>query len=189
MDKQISKKITNLLLRGRYKQLLVLLFLLVIGGLFQVFLEYNLNKDTQVDLINEGFVKVERVVDGDTFTYDWNGEKRTVRLLGVDTPETVDPRKEVQCFGAEASQISKNLMEGREVRLETDPIANERDKYNREIRYVYLADGRMINRYLVANGYAFATPEYQFSLKQEFVNLEKEANISGKGLWNKSVCN
>jgi hypothetical protein len=99
MDKQISKKITNLLLRGRYKQLLVLLFLLVICGLFQVFLEYNLNKDTQVDLINEGFVKVERVVDGDTFIYDWNGEKRTVRLLGVDTPETVDPRKEVLILG------------------------------------------------------------------------------------------
>lgn len=184
----MSRKIINLLLRGRYKQLLILLLLLIIGVFFQVFAVDNLSKD-QPKLINKGLVNVERVIDGDTFIYNLNGQKKTVRLLGVDAPETVDPRKQVECFGMEASKISKSLLEGKEVKLEVDSSANNTDKYNRELRYVYLPDGVMLNRYLVGNGYAFATPQYEFVLKQEFVNLEKEAKINSKGLWNNSLCN
>lgn len=136
----------------------------------------------------EGPYQVKRVVDGDTFVYLDGEKEKTVRLLGVDTPETKDPRKPVQCFGIEASNEAKKLLDGNTVKLVTDKIGDSMDKYGRELRYVYLPDGTMLNEHLVANGFAFATPEYSFSRKEHFVNLENEARIGGKGLWNTDLC-
>lgn len=189
MDKKTTQQITSLLFKGQYKKVLIILFFLTLLGLVQLMFDTGLSSNSQANLINKGLAKVVKVIDGDTFVYSQNDEEKTVRLLGIDTPETVDPRKPVQCFGKEASNQLHSLLDGQEVRLEADPTANEHDRYAREMRYVYLTDGLMVNRHMVANGYAHSTPDYQFTYRDEFVNLEKEASINQKGLWNPAVCN
>jgi len=131
---------------------------------------------------------VTKVVDGDTFHYEENGQKNTVRMMGIDTPETVDPRKLVQCFGKEASMETKRLLEGKTVVLKKDSLESGLDKYGRQLLYVYLTDGTFVNEHLVAEGFAHATPQYKFDQKENFVDLENRARIAGKGLWNSTVC-
>lgn len=127
-------------------------------------------------------VKVTRVVDGDTIEIE-GGQK--VRYIGIDTPETVDPRKEVQCFGKEASAKNKQLVEGKEVSLEKD--VSETDKYGRLLRYVYL--GKIfVNDYLVREGYAHASsypPDVKY--QDQFLQAEREAREAKRGLWG-NVC-
>ena len=126
---------------------------------------------------------VTRVVDGDTLVLD-GGER--VRLIGVDTPETVHPRKPVQCFGTDASKFTKRLAQGQTVRLEFDQ-ANahvlHRDKYQRTLAYVYLSDGRLINREIILQGYGHAYTHYPFRYLEKFRAAEREARRNGRGLW------
>jgi micrococcal nuclease len=127
---------------------------------------------------------VERVVDGDTLVVA--GGHR-VRLIGVDTPETKDPRKPVQCFGQEASAyVSSLLREGEGVRLVGD--VEERDVYGRTLAYVYrLADGLFVNAALVREGYAQAlTIPPNVAHTDELVALARDARERGRGLW--SAC-
>jgi micrococcal nuclease len=96
-----------------------------------------------------GLYSVTKVVDGDTITVDLDGKATTLRLIGINTPETVDPRKPVECFGKEASDKAKTLFSGKQVRLEADPTQGELDKYQRLLRYVFLPDGTNIAKYLL----------------------------------------
>lgn len=124
-------------------------------------------------------VKVSRVIDGDTIEIE-GGER--VRYIGMDTPETVDPRKPVQCFGVEASKKNKELVEGKMVRLEKD-ITN-RDKYNRLLRYVWLGD-TLVNLELVKQGFAHSysyPPDVKY--QEQIVAAEKQAREAKLGLWN-----
>lgn len=123
--------------------------------------------------------KVTRVIDGDTIEIE-GGER--VRYIGIDTPETVDPRKPVQCFGIEASKKNKELVEGKIVRLEKD--ITDRDKYNRLLRYVYV-DDVFINLELVKQGFAYSY-SYPPDIKHqdEFLKAQQEAEKSKQGLWN-----
>lgn len=136
------------------------------------------------------FYLVVRVVDGDTIQVDINGTKETVRLIGVDTPEVVDPRKPVQCFGRQASEFTKQNLTGKKVRLESDPTQSDRDKYHRLLRYVYLEDGTLFNKLLIEQGFAheytYQSNPYKFQL--EFKNAEKEARENKKGLWADNAC-
>jgi len=128
-------------------------------------------------------VKVKKVVDGDTFTLE-NGQ--AIRMIGMDTPETVHPSKPVQCFGREASQKTKELLEGKVVKLEKD--ISETDRYNRLLRYVYVGD-LFVNEYLVSEGYAKSSsypPDIKY--QDKFAESEKIAREQNKGLWNKEVC-
>lgn len=128
-----------------------------------------------------GGVLVTRVVDGDTIELE-SGER--VRYIGVDTPETVDPRKVVQCFGKEASKKNAELVLNQRVRLEKD--ASDKDKYGRLLRYVYVGDTFM-NDYLVREGFAKASsypPDVKF--QDQFRSAEQEARQANRGLW--SAC-
>lgn len=132
--------------------------------------------------------KVSQVIDGDTIQLE---DGRRVRYIGIDAPETVDlpagrqgPRKEVQCFGQEAARKNKELVEGREVRLEKD--ISETDKYDRLLRYVYL-DRVFVNDYLVRQGYAYAAtfpPDVKY--QEQFLEAQTEARENNRGLW--STC-
>ncbi len=122
---------------------------------------------------------VARVVDGDTLEMD-NGD--IIRLLGVDTPETKHTQKGVEYFGPEASALVRKLALSNTVTLKYDKN-DQKGKYGRLLAYVYLPDGRMLNALLIAGGYGFATPEYSFSQKEAFVELEAEARAQGLGLW------
>lgn len=128
-------------------------------------------------------VAVTKVIDGDTFEIT-GGLK--VRMLGIDTPETKDPRRSVGCFGKEASNKTKQLLEGKVVILQKD--ISEKDKYNRLLRYVYLPleDGKwlFVNDYLVREGYANVLtfpPDVKFA--EQLRKAEKEAREGKRGLW------
>lgn len=121
---------------------------------------------------------VTRVVDGDTLDASDVGR---IRLIGVDTPETVDPRRPVQHFGKEASAFLKRLIEGKRVRLEYDQ--QRKDAYNRTLAYVYLPDGTFVNAEIVRQGYGFAYTQFPFKYLDEFRRLEREAREAGRGLW------
>jgi micrococcal nuclease len=126
----------------------------------------------------DSLVKVTRVLDGDTVELE-TGQK--VRYIGINTPETVDSRKTVQCFGKEASSKNKELVEGKKVRLEKD--VSETDKYGRLLRYVYVGD-IFVNDYLVREGYAYATsypPDVKY--QDQFKKASEEAQKENKGLW------
>ncbi|MGA2631212.1 MAG: thermonuclease family protein [Terriglobia bacterium] len=119
-----------------------------------------------------------RVIDGDTIQLD-GGER--VRLIGVDTPETVDPRRPVQYFGKEASAFTRRLAEGRTVRLE---FGDETfDRYHRTLAYVYLPDGTFLNAEIIRQGYGFAYTRFPFRYQEEFVRLERQAREERRGLW------
>lgn len=124
---------------------------------------------------------VTRVIDGDTIEIE-GGQK--VRYIGIDTPETVDPRKPVQCFGKEASAKNKELVEGKKVRLEKD--ITDMDKYGRLLRYVYVGD-TFINLELVKQGYASSysyPPDIKF--QNVFLQAQQEAQAKDLGFW--SAC-
>jgi micrococcal nuclease len=129
-------------------------------------------------------VNVVHVVDGDTIEVLDGGRRETVRMLGVDTPETVDPRKPVQCYGPEASAYTKRRLEGRWVRLEPD--VERRDRYGRLLAYV-MVDGRRFNDELIAEGYARLLVIAPNGLHARTM-LQKElaAKRAGRGLW--SAC-
>lgn len=130
--------------------------------------------------------KVITIEDGDTITVDMNGKKEKVRFIGVDTPETKDPRKAVQCFGKSASEYTKQKIGNNTVRLESDELNTNRDRYKRLLRYVYLPDGTLLNATIIKDGYGFAYTSFPFSKKEEFKQLETEAREQKRGLW--STC-
>jgi micrococcal nuclease len=128
-------------------------------------------------------VDVQRVVDGDTLV----AADERVRLIGVDTPESADPRRPVQCFGREASTyLSKLLPQGTPVRLVAD--VEQRDRYDRLLAYVYrLSDGMFVNAELVRSGYAqVLTVPPNVAHADRFVTLAAEARRVGRSLW--SAC-
>jgi micrococcal nuclease len=124
---------------------------------------------------------VTRVVDGDTIEVRLDGRAEEVRLIGVDTPETVKPGTPVQCFGPRASHFTKRRLNGRLVRLVFG--VERRDVYGRLLAYVYLG-GRFFNPILVRRGLARSLtipPNDRFAPR--FRRLERAAGRAGRGLW------
>lgn len=140
-------------------------------------------KQTAVEL-QPGQYQVVRFEDGDTITVDMNGTHERVRFIGVDTPETQDPRYPVQCFGRAASTFTKNFIGASPVRLEADPLNTNRDRYNRLLRYVYTADGRLVNAEIIKQGYGFAYLSFPFTKSDEFASYQAAARAENRGLWN-----
>ncbi len=131
-----------------------------------------------------GTYRVVEVYDGDTVVVDMQGAREEIRFIGVDTPETKDPRKPVQCFGPEASIYThKTLQPGTRVRLVADPTNSNRDRYGRLLRYIYLQDGTLYNESLIKQGYGRAYTGFLFEKVEQFNATEAVAKASGKGLW------
>jgi micrococcal nuclease len=127
--------------------------------------------------------KVVRVVDGDTVEVRIGDVTRTVRYIGVDTPETVKPNEPVQCFGKQASSFNNSLVAGRRVRLEYGP--ERRDRYGRLLAYVYvLGRNRSVNAEIVALGYGrvLAIAPNTAHLRP-YLRLERQARSRQLGLW------
>lgn len=133
---------------------------------------------------------VIKVIDGDTIDVMIDGNIERLRLIGIDTPEIVDPRKPVQCFGTEASSKAKSLLSGAKVVLEQDTSQGERDSYGRLLVYVFLQDGTNFNQHMIAEGYAHEyTYRIPYKYQSEFKAAQTEARNSQKGLWAPSTCN
>ena len=132
---------------------------------------------------------VVKVVDGDTIDVTVATSTVRVRLLGINAPESVDPRRKVECFGKEASVYLKDLLDDQEVILTADLSQDDKDKYGRLLRYVSLKDGTDINKQLVAEGFAY---EYTYDVSYQFQAVYKEAQTRAKegekGLWSKNTC-
>lgn len=170
-----------------------LLFTLVVALLWTLFVPKEISqeqpKETQnieassaAQITPSSFevTRVIRVIDGDTIEIE--GGQR-VRYIGIDTPETVDTRKEVGCFGQEASARNKELVENQDIYLEKD--VSETDRYGRLLRYIYLAtDSASINEQLVREGYALSSsypPDVKY--QEKFKTAEEAARTDKKGLW------
>lgn len=136
------------------------------------------------------YYSISSVVDGDTVKVNIAGTVTTLRLIGMDTPETVDPRKPVQCFGKEASNKAKELLIGKKVRIEKDSSQGELDKYGRTLAYIYREDGLFYNKYMIEQGYAheytYSTP---YKYQAEFKAAQKSAQTNLRGLWSPDTCN
>jgi micrococcal nuclease len=127
---------------------------------------------------------VIRVIDGDTVKIKLeNGKEETVRLLLIDTPESVHPSKPVQPFGKEASQFLKNsLPEGSQIEVELG--INERDTYGRLLAYVY-HEGEMVNKQALQKGLARVAYVFAPNTKyiDEFRNVQEQAQQQALGIW------
>lgn len=161
-------------------------FLIIIGS---ALLSFGLKQapSTREPIASPSGVLVTRVIDGDTIEIE-GGAK--VRYLGVDTPETKDPRKPVQCFGKEAISKNKELVEGKRIVLEKD--ITDRDKYDRLLRFVFLDLGSgtklFVNDFLIREGYGQVLtipPDVKYS--EQFLEAQREARGEKKGLWGRCL--
>jgi micrococcal nuclease len=133
--------------------------------------------------------KVVKVVDGDTVDVDIDGKTERIRIIGINTPETVDPRKLVECFGKEASARAKQLLDGKSVRLEADPSQGERDKYDRLLRFVFLEDGTDFGNTMIKDGYAHEyTYDSPYKYQSEYRAAQRDAESGKRGLWADNAC-
>jgi endonuclease YncB( thermonuclease family) len=134
---------------------------------------------------------VTKVTDGDTITVETQRRSTPVRLIGVDTPETVALDQPIGCFGKEASNYTKRVLAGRPVRLEIPRIGDSEDAYGRTLAYIWLdtnRDGRyehLFNEDLITLGFA-RTTTFSHEYRREFERLRKGAEARGAGLW--SAC-
>ncbi len=169
----------------RHKRLVSLVLLLITIGLSVAGQRFGWFDQPlqQIEQQNPGLYQVVRFSDGDTVVVNMNGKDESVRMIGVDTPETHKPNTPVQCYGPAASAYTKNLIGQQKVRLEADPTNQNRDRYGRLLRYVYLPDGRLVEEELIKNGYGFAYTSFPFTQKDEFIALEDQAKTQNKGLW------
>ena len=139
---------------------------------------------SRIDFSKHQPCKVARVVDGDTIVVVRNGKKTTVRLQGVDTPETKHPHKPVQAYGPEASLFLANLLQGEKVYLLPVGDKLHTGKYGRLIAYVYRApDGLFVNAEIIRQGYGYAYPKYPGRHTKKFGRIERFAKEAKKGLW------
>lgn len=133
--------------------------------------------------------EVARVVDGDTIDVRMGTSTMRIRLIGLDTPELVDPRKPVQCFAKEASAKAKELLAGQSVHLEKDASQGASDKYGRLLAYVLLQDGTNFNKLMIAEGYGHEyTYRFPYTYQAEFKAAERDAREAKRGLWSDNTC-
>jgi micrococcal nuclease len=165
----------------------------------------------QSNALQSDIVRVLKVVDGDTIVVESVSrdslqkdfqQKTTIRLIGINTPETVDPRRKVECFGKEASTKAKEMLLDKTVRLEYDDTQDAVDKYGRRLAYVFIQNESfatkqvsnsdietLFNAYMIEQGYAY---EYTYSkpykYQKEFKDAQKRAETEGRGLWSPASC-
>ncbi len=143
---------------------------------------YRLGGDDQL------YGRVTKVADGDTITVEAQGRSTPVRLIGVDTPETVAPDQPIGCLGKEASNYTKRVLADRLVRLEIPRIGDSEDAYGRTLAYIWLdanRDGRyehLFNEDLITLGLA-RTTTFSHEYRREFERLREGAEVRGAGLW------
>ena len=130
--------------------------------------------------------KVLKIVDGDTIDVLYQGKEERLRIQGINTPETKDPRYSVQCFGKEASLRAKEILESQTVTLETK---NNRGKYGRLLTYIRLSNGEDYGEKIIREGYAWHYRKYPHDRMNAYDSAEKYARENNKGLWNPNTCN
>lgn len=133
--------------------------------------------------------KVVEVVDGDTIKVKIGDKVETIRLIGLNTPETKNPRKPVECYGKEASERAKKLLNEKTVSLERDESQQNRDKYNQLPRYAWIDGKILFNLVMIAEGYAYEyTYRDPYKYQKAFKEAQEQAEKEEKGLWHPDTC-
>ena len=189
-DKYQTKLIITGMSKRRLQRLVISLIVLAASALAYYLQSHPTQRTSSAVQIagvqQPGYYKVTHVADGDTIDVSMSGQTETIRLIGVDTPESVKPNSPVQCYGHEASNFTKQHLNNATVRLEADPEGDNHDKYNRLLRYVYLQDGTLWNQKLIDEGYGFAYLSFPFSKSKDFAASQSAAESAKLGLW--SAC-
>ncbi|HEY5124183.1 MAG TPA: thermonuclease family protein [Ignavibacteria bacterium] len=181
------------MIKSTIKLIATITFLVTIGVLFYYYIYPKIQDKTKTGNRDKEYVIVSKVVDGDTFKLS-NGEK--VRLLGIDTPEYYESdkldrdaetsgldKKTIRKLGKLASDYVRNFAEGKKVYLVKEPYYDDRDKYGRLLRWVYLEDGTFINGKIISDGYAQVFEKFPVSKIDELRKLQREARENNRGLW------
>ncbi|MEO8513894.1 MAG: thermonuclease family protein [Ignavibacteria bacterium] len=168
----------------------------VLGLLVYFGWKYIVPKLDQKDSKEKIAYTVKKVNDGDTFEVFIDGKTEKVRMLGIDTPEKWDSDKferdlertgkdkeTIKKLGTLSSEFTTKLIGGKKVILQADTKGDDKDKYGRLLRYVYLEDGTFVNLKIVEEGYANAYRKFNVSKQNEFIEAEKLAREKKKGLW------
>ena len=223
MDDKVSKKRNNMAIIGGIAVIVIFcgVFYVSSGGRVATLLHstntthgdsFHPNAWKYSDLIypNTPYT-VDHVVDGDTLVVTVAGTPVTVRLIGMDTPETVDPRKPVGCYGPEASAEAKRIFghdsgddvfatssnpNGSSVYLERDHSVGDYDKYGRVLAYAALPQGvasstaTTYNEYMIRNGYAreYTYMNQSYAYQQVFRLAERQAKKQHLGVWDTKIC-
>ncbi len=146
-------------------------------------------EDRHQNITEEGMFAVVSVVDGDTVKVQMDDRRETVRIIGINALESVDPRRAVECFGTEASKRATTLLSEKMVILERDKTQADRDRYNRLLRHVRLSDGRQFGEVMIAEGYAYEyTYGTAYAYQQQYRAAQQEAQMAQRGLWAPDVC-
>lgn len=162
---------------------------IIIALMYQVYKNQSFTKDMsdsqfaeQTNIPSELYT-VERVVDGDTLKVNIDGHTITVRLIGIDTPESVHPDDNKNTVQGEiASDYVKELLACSSVQLEYD--TEKYDKYERVLAYIYLEDGTMLNALLLQEGYAKTlTVETNTKYEEYFSRLQEKTKAAEEGFW------
>lgn len=156
--------------------------------------QHQETKESQPSIETESSTRtqatVTRIIDGDTVEVYLNGEElETVRLIGIDTPETQHPSKPVQCFGEKASQKAQEELGGKRITLEYDSTQGRRGTYGRLLAYIHLPDGTNFNKQMIEEGYAYEyTYNTPYKYQDAFKEAERSARLNNRGLWAPDTC-
>jgi len=137
----------------------------------------------------EKLYDVVSITDGDTFRIMYEGSSTPLRMIAIDTPELHHPSEPVQCYAKEAKEYLESLIAGKKIHIESEPLDDDKDKYDRLLRYVFLEDGTNVNEKMLSEGYAFEktyTPGYKY--QTIFKDAQQEAIDNKKGLWAENTC-
>ena len=139
--------------------------------------------------IKGSLYQVIKIVDGDTIDVQIDDEIKRIRLIGINTPESVDPRKPVECFGKEATEKLTSLLSGEKVYLASDDTQSDKDIYGRLLRYVWDEDGFLINEEMIKQGYAYEyTYKTSYQYQNDFKLMQRYAQEMKLGLWADGAC-
>jgi micrococcal nuclease len=130
--------------------------------------------------------KVTRVIDGDTLKASIDGREATIRVIGIDTPESTT---KIECYGQESSSKSKELLQGKWIQIERDSSQDNKDKYGRLLRFVWLGNATDFGKQMINEGYAFEyTYNKPYKYQSEYKSSEASTKVSKRGLWASDTC-
>lgn len=177
----------------KFKRIFPHILFVLLAGFFFLLNSFSLKQSKVIQSlpaknqisISKETARIEKVVDGDTIRVLIGSKEDVVRLIGIDSPEVLDERKPIQCFGKEASDKAKEILNGKVITLESDPTQKDRDEYGRLLRYVFLEDGTNFNKLMISEGYSreYTFKGNSYKYQSEFIQAEKTAEKDKEGLW------
>lgn len=164
--------------------------ILVLGITIILVRNYESRRNIEISQDSQLNAELVRVVDGDTIIVSIDNNDERVRIIGINTPESVKPNSPVECFGKESSAHITNLLnQSGNLRIETDPTQDTRDRNGRLLAHVFVGDVNIAQQ-MIADGYGYEyTYRVPYIYQSEYRSAEKDARENKRGLWSPDTCN